>query len=85
MISYLLSRLGLVLVTAFGVTVLAFVLIHALPGDPIELMFGERGIDPEKHAMLMAQLGLDRPLPRAIPRLYRPRPARRPRPIARHP
>lgn len=62
MVSFILSRLGLVAVTAFGVTVLAFGLIHLLPGDPVELMFGERGIDPQQHAALMAQLGLDRPL-----------------------
>lgn len=62
MIRFVLSRLGLVLVTAFGVTVLAFGLIHLLPGDPIEMMFGERGVDPQQHAALMVQLGLDRPL-----------------------
>ena len=62
MVSFILSRLGLVAITGFGVTVLAFVLIHLLPGDPVELMFGERGIDPQQHAALMAQLGLDRPL-----------------------
>ncbi len=62
MLGFLLGRLGMVAVTALGVTVLAFVLIHALPGDPIEIMFGERGIDPERHAAMMAQLGLDRPL-----------------------
>ncbi len=62
MIRFVLSRLGLVLVTAFGVTVLAFGLIHMLPGDPVEMMFGERGVDPQQHAALMAQLGLDRPL-----------------------
>ena len=62
MIRFVLSRLGLVAVTAFGITVLAFGLVHLLPGDPVELMFGERGVDPQQHAALMAQLGLDRPL-----------------------
>ena len=62
MVSFVLSRLGLVAATVFGVTVLAFGLIHLLPGDPVELMFGERGIDPQQHAALLAQLGLDRPL-----------------------
>ncbi len=62
MLAFVLGRLAMVAITALGVTILAFVLIHALPGDPIEIMFGERGIDPERHAVLMAQLGLDRPL-----------------------
>lgn len=46
-----------------GVTLLTFALIHLIPGDPVELMAGERGIDPVRHARLMAQLGLDKPLP----------------------
>ena len=63
MLGYVLRRLGLVAVTFLGITVLSFVLIHSLPGDPVEMMFGERGIDPERHAALMMQLGLDLPLP----------------------
>ena len=63
MVGFILSRLGLVAVTAFGVTLLAFGLVHLLPGDPVELMFGERGVDPQQHAALLAQLGLDQPLP----------------------
>ncbi len=46
-----------------GVTLLTFSLIHLIPGDPVMLMAGERGIDPQRHARLKAQLGLDKPLP----------------------
>ena len=45
-----------------GITLLTFALIHLIPGDPVVLMAGERGIDPQRHAILKAQLGLDRPL-----------------------
>lgn len=45
-----------------GVTLLTFALIHLIPGDPVMLMAGERGIDPQRHAILKAQLGLDQPL-----------------------
>jgi dipeptide transport system permease protein len=55
-------RLGLVVVTFFGITVFAFGLIHMIPGDPVTLMFGERNVDPAQLADLRAQLGLDRPL-----------------------
>ncbi len=48
--------------TFLGVTVLAFLFIHLLPGDPIELMAGERGVDPARHAQLMAEFGFDKPL-----------------------
>jgi dipeptide transport system permease protein len=41
---------------------LSFSLIRLVPGDPIELLAGERGIDPVRHAALRAQLGLDKPL-----------------------
>ncbi len=45
-----------------GVTLLTFALIHLIPGDPVMLMAGERGIDAQRHAILKAQLGLDQPL-----------------------
>jgi dipeptide transport system permease protein len=46
-----------------GVTLVAFALIRLIPGDPIEIMAGERRLDPAQHAALMQQLGLDQPLP----------------------
>ena len=42
---------------------MAFALIRLIPGDPIEIMMGERRLDPAAHAALMQQLGLDQPLP----------------------
>ena len=62
MFKFILTRIGLVIPTFIGVSLVAFALIRMIPGDPIELLVGERGIDPERHAMLRAELGLDRPL-----------------------
>ena len=62
MIAFLLRRLGLLIPTFIGVTVIAFALIRLIPGDPVELMAGERGISPERHAELLARLGFDQPL-----------------------
>ena len=62
MLRFIFTRLSLIIPTFIGVTLLTFALIRLVPGDPIELLVGERGIDPERHAMLRAQLGLDRPL-----------------------
>jgi dipeptide transport system permease protein len=59
---FLAHRLGLVLITFFGITVFAFALIHLIPGDPVMLMFGERNVDPAQLADLRAQLGIDRPM-----------------------
>jgi len=46
----------------FGVTLVAFGFIRALPGDPVEVLAGERGVTPERHAELMAQMGFDQPI-----------------------
>lgn len=46
----------------FGVTLVAFGFIRALPGDPVEVLAGERGVTPERHAELMAQMGFDKPI-----------------------
>ncbi len=62
MFRFLFTRISLIVPTFIGVTLLSFSLIRLVPGDPIELLAGERGIDPVRHAALRAQLGLDRPL-----------------------
>ena len=62
MFSFLLKRVGVVIPTFIGITLLTFSLIRLIPGDPVELMAGERGVDPIRHAQLLAQMGLDKPL-----------------------
>ncbi|GAA0827023.1 MULTISPECIES: ABC transporter permease subunit [Marinomonas] len=62
MFQFIFRRLSLVIPTFIGITLLTFTLIHMIPGDPIEVMAGERGVSPERHAELSAQLGLDKPL-----------------------
>jgi len=62
MLRFILTRLSLVIPTFFGMTLLAFFLIRLVPGDPIETMAGERGIDPVRHAKLVQEYGFDRPV-----------------------
>jgi dipeptide transport system permease protein len=62
MIRFFLTRFALILPTFIGVTLLTFALIRMVPGDPVELLAGERGISPERHAELMHDMGLDQPL-----------------------
>ena len=45
MLRFLATRLSLVIPTFIGMTLLAFFLIRLVPGDPIETLAGERGID----------------------------------------
>lgn len=62
MAAFLFRRLWQSLPTLLGVTVIAFLLIRLIPGDPVLLMLGERGASPEAVAELRANLGLNRPL-----------------------
>lgn len=63
MFGFILRRVGIVVPTVIGVTLLAFALIHLIPGDPIEVMMGERGLDQQAYLQARHQLGLDRALP----------------------
>ncbi|BDT67011.1 dipeptide transport system permease protein DppB [Comamonadaceae bacterium OS-1] len=63
MFFYIFKRLAVLVPTFFGITLLTFSLIRMIPGDPIEVMMGERSIDPVMHAAALKQLGLDQPLP----------------------
>jgi len=62
MLRFILTRASLIVPTFLGIMLLSFVLIRLVPGDPIEVRMGERGITPERHAQLLHQYGLDRPL-----------------------
>ncbi len=62
MLGYILKRIALLLPTFLGITVVSFGFVRVLPGDPVLLMAGERGIKPERYAQLMHQFGYDRPI-----------------------
>lgn len=61
MAGFLISRLASALGVIIGVCTLVFLLIHLVPGDPVELMLGESA-SPADRAVLRAALGLDQPL-----------------------
>jgi dipeptide transport system permease protein len=63
MFSFVLRRVALIVPTFIGVTLIAFALIHLIPGDPVENLSGERGMDPARRVRLLHEFGLDRPLP----------------------
>ena len=60
---FLLGRVLLVIPTLVGVLVVAFLLLHVAPGDPVQAMVGDRA-DSLTVARLRAELRLDEPLPR---------------------
>jgi peptide/nickel transport system permease protein len=59
--TFIIRRLVLLLPTAVGVTILAFFMIHLIPGDPARTILGIHAT-PEKIALLHQQWGLNRPL-----------------------
>lgn len=61
MIPFLLRRLLLLLPTLWGVGTLVFLLIHLVPGDPVDILLGEMAL-PAQRESLRAQLHLDQPL-----------------------
>jgi peptide/nickel transport system permease protein len=60
--AYVVQRLLLVLPTVFGAVTMVFLLIHLIPGDPVDVMLGETALAADK-ARLRHELGLDQPLP----------------------
>jgi dipeptide transport system permease protein len=62
MLRFLLHRIGLLIPTFIGITIISFMFIRLLPGDPVLLMAGERSLTPERHAELMQRFGFDKPL-----------------------
>jgi dipeptide transport system permease protein len=62
MLRFILYRLALIIPTFIGVTLVAFLFIRILPGDPVQVLAGERGVSPERHAEVLARLGFDKPL-----------------------
>lgn len=65
MISYLVRRLFHAALTFLGITFVVFVLIHAVPGDPVRFFASEahaRNVPPAVLTAMRHEFGLDRPL-----------------------
>ena len=62
MIRFLLKRLALTVPTFFALMFITFMMIRLVPGDPIEVRRGERGISPERLELLRHEMGLDQPI-----------------------
>ncbi|WP_181707198.1 ABC transporter permease subunit [Chthonobacter rhizosphaerae] len=62
MLAHFVRRLLLTIPTIFALMFLTFVAIRLVPGDPVEVRTGERGISPERLEEFRQQLGLDQPI-----------------------
>ena len=57
----MMKRLLGVIPVVFGVVFLTFLLVHAVPGDPVEVMLGESASSADR-IQLKSDLGLDQPI-----------------------
>ncbi|MEC7216281.1 MAG: ABC transporter permease, partial [SAR324 cluster bacterium] len=59
--NFLLRRLLLLIPVLWGVATLVFLLLHFIPGDPVDLMLGDSALGTDRET-LRDQLGLNDPL-----------------------
>jgi peptide/nickel transport system permease protein len=63
--TYLLRRLAVSIPTIIGITILIFLVMRVLPGDPVSVVFGQESftaMSAADQARFRADLGLDQPL-----------------------
>src|SRR5919202_4243635 len=58
---YLLRRLLLMVPTLFGASIVVFVGLRIVPGDPVQMMLGDN-VNPGEIERLRGELGLDAPI-----------------------
>ena len=61
MTAFLVRRVGLGLVFLFIVSIMLFLMLHMIPGDPTVVALGPRST-PEMREAFREMMGLDRPL-----------------------
>src|SRR5258708_7695381 len=62
MLTYIAQRLVQAVPVLLGISVLSFLMLHLIPGDPVTIFAGDKPLTPERAAELRHQYGLDRPL-----------------------
>jgi len=59
---YIAQRIVQVIPVIAGISVVTFLMLHLVPGDPVLLFAGDKPLSEERAAEIRHQLGLDRPL-----------------------
>ncbi|MEU1784543.1 ABC transporter permease [Streptomyces sparsogenes] len=60
---YVIRRLLQMIPVFIGTTLLIFLMVHVLPGDPIRAMWGDKAADPAQVEALRHKFGMDKSLP----------------------
>jgi peptide/nickel transport system permease protein len=61
MLAYIIRRIFVIIPTLLGVSIIVFLMLHLMPGDPAELLMGERASE-EALQEIREHLGLNEPL-----------------------
>lgn len=61
MLEYIIRRLMIGVFVLITISILLFAIMHSMPGDPIQLIAGDRA-DPQKILALRIKFGLDKPI-----------------------
>src|SRR5215813_9659089 len=62
LLTYITQRLVQAIPVLVGISILSFLMLHLVPGDPVQVFAGDKPLTPERAAELRHQYGLDRPL-----------------------
>lgn len=62
MLAYIARRFLQTIPVLIGATLLLFIAIYVIPGDPVRLMTGQRTMDPTRYQEVRKQLDLDKPI-----------------------
>jgi len=68
---YLLQRVAQAALVVLGVVVVVFFMLHLVPGDPVQVLFGDAPVPKEQVESVRRQLGLDLPLHQQFVRYVR--------------
>ncbi|MCX7379921.1 MAG: ABC transporter permease [Alphaproteobacteria bacterium] len=61
---YLIRRLGLMVLTLFGISIIIFALLRLVPGNIVDILFDSAGmVNPADKVRIEQELGLDKSLP----------------------
>lgn len=62
MLQYIVKRLLLTIPTIFAISLVVFLMLHAIPGDPAIIFAGDKNVTPQQLAVVRREMGLDRPI-----------------------
>lgn len=62
MTTFILRRILQAVPVIIGITLFSFLMVHLIPGDPVQALAGEKPVTPERAEQIRIQYGLNKPL-----------------------